>query len=56
MKSNEFLRDKMTQYFSSEVHFLAGKLVPIVVIHLLGGSRTNSHHTPNLQPGAVQPK
>ena len=44
-----------TQYFSSEVHLLAGKLVPIVAIHSLGGSRTNWHHTPNPQLGAVQP-
>ena len=34
---------------------LAGKLVPIVVIHSLGGSRANWHHTPNPQPGAAQP-
>ena len=40
--------------FSSEVHLLAGKLVPIVVIHPLGGSRANRHHTPNLQLGAAQ--
>ena len=34
---------------------LAGKLVPIVVIHPLGGSRANRHHTPNPQSGATQP-
>ena len=37
----------MTQLFFTEVHLLAGKLVPIVVIHSLGGSRANRHHTPN---------
>jgi hypothetical protein len=26
-----------------------------VVIHSLGGSRANRHHTPNLQLGAAQP-
>jgi hypothetical protein len=41
--------------FSSKVHLLAGKLVPIVTIHSLGGSHTNRHHTPNLQPSAAQP-
>jgi hypothetical protein len=45
----------MTQDFSSKVHLLVGKLVLIVMIHLLRGSRTNRHHTPNLQPGATQP-
>ena len=40
--------------FSFEVHLLAGKLVPVVAIHLLGGSRANRHHTPNLQLGAAQ--
>jgi hypothetical protein len=41
--------------FSSKVHLLAGKLVPVVTIHSLGGSRANRHHTPNLQPGVAQP-
>jgi hypothetical protein len=41
--------------FSSEVHLLAGKPIPIVAIHSLGGSRANRHHTPNLQLGASQP-
>ena len=41
--------------FSSEVHLLAGKLVPIVAIHSLGGSHANRHHTPNPQLGAAQP-
>jgi hypothetical protein len=45
----------MTQRFFSEVHLLASKLVPIVVIHSLGGLRANRHHTPNLQSGAAQP-
>jgi hypothetical protein len=34
---------------------LAGKLVLVVTIHSLRGSRTNWHHTPNPQPGAAQP-
>jgi hypothetical protein len=33
---------------------LAGKLVPVVVIHSLRGSRTNRHHTPNPQLGVAQ--
>ena len=45
----------MTQYFSFEVHLLASKLVLVVAIHPLGGSRANRHHMPNLQPGAAQP-
>jgi hypothetical protein len=53
--TNEFLGDKMTQYFSSKVYLLAGKLVPVVAIHPLGGSRANRHHTPNPQSGAAQP-
>ena len=44
----------MTMIFT-EVHLLAGKLVPVVAIHPLGGSRANRHHTPNPQPGAAQP-
>ena len=34
---------------------LADKLVLVVAIHSLGGSRVNWHHTPNPQPGAAQP-
>ena len=34
---------------------VAGKLVPVVAIHPLGGSRANRHHTPNPQSGAAQP-
>ena len=30
-----------TIIFSSKVHLLAGKLVPVVAIHSLGGSRAN---------------
>jgi hypothetical protein len=41
--------------FSSEVHLLAGKLVPIVAIHSLRCSRANRHHTSNPQPDAAQP-
>jgi hypothetical protein len=35
--------------FFTEVHLLAGKLVLIVAIHSLGGSRANWHHKPNPQ-------
>ena len=55
---NEYQRNPRRQddtRFSSEVHLLAGKLVPVVVTHSLGGSRANLHHMPNLQPGATQP-
>ena len=41
--------------FSSEVHMLAGKLVLVVAIHSLGGSRANRHHMPNPQPDTTQP-
>ena len=41
--------------FFTEVYLLAGKLVLIVAIHPLGGSRANWHHTPNPQSGATQP-
>jgi hypothetical protein len=33
--------------FFTEVHLLAGKLVLVVVIHPLGGSRANWYHMPN---------
>ena len=45
----------MTQWFFTEVHLLAGKLVLVVEIHSLGGSRANWHHTPNPQSGAAHP-
>ena len=45
----------MTQLFFTEVHLLAGKLVPIMAIHPLGGSHANRHHMPNPQSGAAQP-
>ena len=41
--------------FFTEVHLLAGKLVLVVVIHSLEGSRANWHHTPNPQSDATQP-
>ena len=41
--------DKVTKDFFTEVHLLAGKLVLILAIHSLGGSRANWHHTPNPQ-------
>ena len=55
MNTKEILGDKMTQDFFSEVHLLAGKLVPVVAIHPLWGLCANRHHTPNLQSGATQP-
>jgi hypothetical protein len=45
----------MTQDFFTEVHLLTGKLVLIVMIHSLGGSRTYRNHMPNPQLGAAQP-
>ena len=55
MNTNEILGDKMTQRFFTKIHLLASKIVPVVAIHSLGGSRANRHHTPNLQSGAAQP-
>ena len=34
---------------------LVDKLVPVVAIHSLRGSRANRHHMPNPQSGAAQP-
>ena len=50
----EILEQDDTRFFT-EVHLLAGKLVLVVVIHSLGGSRANWHHKPNPQLGATQP-
>ena len=56
INTNEYQGDNQdTMIFSFEVHLLAGKLVPIVAIHSLGGSRANWHHMSNPQPGATQP-
>jgi hypothetical protein len=55
MNTNEILRDNDDIRFFTEVHLLAGKLVPVVVIHSLEGSRANRHHTPNPQSCATQP-
>jgi hypothetical protein len=52
--TNEILGQGDTRFFT-EVHLLADKLVLVVVIHSLEGSRANWHHTPNPQPGAAQP-
>ena len=52
--TNEVLGQDDTRFFT-EVHLLAGKLVLVVAIHSLEGSRANRHHTPNPQPGAAQP-
>ena len=56
MNTKEYQGDNDdTINFSSEVHLLADKLVPVVVIHSLGGSHANRHHTPNSKSGAAQP-
>ena len=47
--------NQLTRDFSLKVHLRAGKLVPVITIHPLEGSRANRHHTPNPQPGAAQP-
>jgi hypothetical protein len=52
MKSSEIM---MTQDFFTKVYLLVGKLIPIVAIHSLEGSRAYRHHTPNPQSGATQP-
>jgi hypothetical protein len=54
-QSQEILETMMTEWFFFEVHLLADKLVPVVMIHSLGGSRANRHHMPNPQSGAAQP-
>ena len=54
-QSQEIPETKMTQRFFFQVHLLASKLVPVVAIHPLRGSRANRHHTPNPQSGAAQP-
>ena len=50
----EILEDNDDTRFFTEVHLLAGKLVPVVAIHSLGGSHANRHHTANPQLGAAQ--
>ena len=55
MNTNEILGDNDDTRFFTEVHLLADKLVPVVAIHSLRGSRANRHHTPNPQWGAAQP-
>ena len=55
MNINEILRDNDNTRFFTEVHFLAGKLVLVVAIHSLEGSRANRHYMPNPQSGATQP-
>ena len=52
--TNETLGQGDTR-FLTEVHLLAVKLVLVVAIHSLRGSRANWHHTPNPQYGATQP-
>ena len=55
MNTKEYQGDNDTINFFFKVHLLADKLVLIVAIHSLGGSRANRQHTPNPQPGAAQP-
>jgi hypothetical protein len=56
MNTKEYQGDNDdTINFSSEVHLLASKLVPVVALHSLGGSCANRHNTPTPQPGASQP-
>ena len=55
MNTKEYQGDNDDTRFFTEVHLLAGKLVTIVAIHSLGGSRANRHHTPNPKSGAAQP-
>ena len=54
MNTKKSSDDDDTRFFI-EVHLLTGKLVLVVAIHSLGGSRANWHHTPNPQYGAAQP-
>jgi hypothetical protein len=55
MNTIEILGDTNETRFFTKVHLLVVKLVPVVAIHSLGGSRANRHHTPNPQSGAAQP-
>ena len=49
MKANHLgINDEHNDFFT-EVHLLAGKLLLVVAIHSLGGSRANWLHTPNPQ-------
>ena len=45
----------MTHDFLPRFTCLLASYVLVVMIHPLGGSRTNRHHTPNPQLGAAQP-
>ena len=47
MKTNHLGINMMNTMIFTEVHLLAGKLVLVVAIHSLGGSRTDWLHTPN---------
>ena len=51
--TNEILEQGDTRFFT-KVHLLAGKLVPIVAIHSLGGSRANWHHTLKGRDGGLK--
>ena len=49
MKTNHLrINDEHNDFFT-EIHLLAGKLVLIMAIHSLGGSRANWLHPPNPQ-------
>jgi hypothetical protein len=54
MNTKKSSRQDDTRFFT-KVHLLASKLIHVVAIHSLGGSRANRHHTPTPQPGAAQP-
>jgi hypothetical protein len=42
MNTNEILGDNDDTRFFTEIHLLAGKLVPVVAIHSLGASHAES--------------
>jgi hypothetical protein len=55
MKTNHLGIKWWHNEFFTKVHLLASKLVPVMVIHSIGGSCANWHHTLNPQWGATQP-
>jgi hypothetical protein len=55
MNTNEILEDNDDTRFFTNVYLFAGKLIPVMAIHSLGGSHANRHHTPNWQSGTTQP-
>jgi hypothetical protein len=53
--TTEILGDNDDIRFFTEIHLHANKLVLVVAIHSLGGSRANRHHTSNPQSSFAQP-